>query len=65
MIVSEVTDMIKFGFREVWFQEWVGSAEAGGKSAQIVLCRSEINNAHTAVWTHRSVLNRWARNREL
>ena len=64
-VVSEVTDMIKFGFRKVRFQEWVGSAEAGGKSAQIVLCRSEINNAHTAVWTHRSVLNRWARNREL
>ena len=65
MVVSEVADKIKFGFREVRFQEWVGSAEAGAKSAQIVLCRSEINIVYTAVWTHPSVLNRWVRNREL
>ena len=63
MVVSEVTNMIKFGFGKVRFQEWVGSAEAGAKSVQIVLRRSEINNAYTAVRTHRSVLNRWARNR--
>ena len=46
MVVSKVTDMIKFGFSKVWIREWVGSAEAGTKSAQIVLCRSEINNAY-------------------
>ena len=58
MVVSEVTDMIKFGFRKVRFQEWVGSAEARAKRARIVLCRSKINDAYAAVCMHRSVLNR-------
>ena len=38
---AEATGTTKFMFREVWFQEWIGSAEARAKGARDVLCRSD------------------------